>query len=59
LECSTPRIGSSWGYMHVGTIHSPICTSCIVELSHRTRKIVHCASRDVNRFSKPGRLAVN
>ena len=22
------RIGSSWGYMHAGTIHSPVCTSC-------------------------------
>ena len=29
IECSTPRIGSSWGYMHAGTIHSPICTSCM------------------------------
>ena len=29
LECSAPRIGSSWGYMHAGTIHSPICTSCM------------------------------
>ena len=28
IECSTPRIGSSWGYMHAGTIHSPVCTSC-------------------------------
>ena len=28
-ECPTPRIGSSWVYMHVGTIHSPICTSCM------------------------------
>ena len=28
IECSTPRIGSSWGYMHAVTIHSPVCTSC-------------------------------
>ena len=28
IECSNPRIGSSWGYMHAGTIHSPVCTSC-------------------------------
>ena len=28
IECSTPRIGSSWGYMHAGTIHSSVCTSC-------------------------------
>ena len=28
IESSTPRIGSSWGYMHAGTIHSPVCTSC-------------------------------
>ena len=31
IECSTPRTGSSWGYMHAGTIHSPICTSCMTK----------------------------
>ena len=29
IECSKPCIGSSWGYMHAGTIHSPVCTSCM------------------------------